>query len=383
MRRLLCLFLILILSVGLFACGKEVSESTYSSSSEEAPLTPSSSADEQEDAPAHSVAVKTTQYDFHDTFPGSGTMDFFAYGNTHFAMLTQMVLEGELSEQLYLVFINAKTRTLTEDRIKLGNTEDFLASFNHRDGYYVCFQDVTYCISGTPENDISAQEVEYSFSYEKDDSVITSPDGKWYAFRDEDAVLVNAQTGERIIPYNGIREGNMELHTGSYPAGFVGNLFIFNIVGYEWGNGYGTVDLETGEISVQDNLLDLYTSPSPDATRIPYTVNWLEVGYIDASAPDKLVPIYNVTEDTDSPLHAELGNDYYFSIQALGKDKFLITAETDENCMRIIILDAETLRILHTQTLENYPSYFLTIGDTVAFFSPTVDINDVTIISVS
>ena len=393
MKRFIMIMLVAVMALTMVACGKKAPVASESSIPDKH-LSPPDSSSVPKDVPLPEKrllanGVTTLTIDVNAIIPGRRLREFFPYNDSYYAMILQEGDYDNLDPTIELYFIDPENGKILDKYYTFEHdspTGEFysVVVYEALDGYHVCCDEIAYVISGSPETSIDIKKIDYNRADTKKIDVISSKDGKWYAYVEDDAVLVNTETGERITPYVGRREGDDEVtYTASRPAGFSEDYFFFRTVGYEWFNGYGAYNLKTGEVSLYDDLVDLYISPTnANSNRFPYTVLWEEFGYIDTSDLSKRVTLFNPKETTEGEIFDALQGCRRFTSVNIGNGQYLGTfAENADNACKFAAIDSESLKVVYTSDFGELSSYPYTLGKYVAFFKTTVDTKELTIIS--
>ncbi|QSX06286.1 hypothetical protein JYG23_02160 [Sedimentibacter sp. zth1] len=97
--------------------------------------------------------------------------------------------------------------------------------------------------------DIDGNIVQYN---KKDKNKLYSEDNNYYAFSDNNGNLIikNTQKDEVIVTLESVSDENLNLseYNSYYPYGWLDNEnCIYCMSGYEWSNGFGIVNIKTGE----------------------------------------------------------------------------------------------------------------------------------------
>lgn len=397
MKKIIAVVMSLILLLSFAACSKKaITPNESSASSIHSSLPDSSSHDSSLSLPKDLPlpvketlpnGVNTFTLDFTSFLPEMHVREIFAYDNSYYALLMQEYANNTFGPRMELYFVDAKTGKVLDDHYSLehDNLEShYVLIFENSDGYYICCDTIAYVITGSPETKVDIQKIDYNHSVERDDSIIRSGDGKWYAYTEDDAVLVNVETGEKIVPYVGRRESeDVVTHTASRPAGFSEDYFFFRTVGYEWANGYGTYNLKTGEIKIYDDLVDLHIEPSnANSDRFPYVELWLEFGYIDVSDPSSTVTLFNKDETTSGEIYEALKGCGRFQPVNIGNGKYLcVFAEEENNNNVFAAIDAKSLKVVYSKRFGSSPSYPIVAGNSAAFLSSSIESCELMIVS--
>lgn len=408
MKKALALLLSIVSLISFAACAKKVVPSDGSSlpdasSSPEVSSSqpdssdswsPEASSNFLQDAPSLTKqnlpnGVTSFSLDLKTLIPEKIVREFFPYGSSYYGLLAQSRKKDySFGPTLELYFIDLKTGKVLDEYYTLDHDapadgSHYVTLFENLDGYCITCDKIAYVISGSPETGIRIEKKDYNRQLEGEDSIIRSKDGKWYAYTEDDAVLVNTETGEKIIPYVGKRESeDIVTHTSSRPSGFSDDYFFFRTIGYEWANGYGTYNLKTGEIKVYDDLVDLMIAPSnANSNRFPYVELWDEFGYIDVSDPSKTVPLFNKNETKSGEIYEALKGSVRFIPINIGNGKYLCTfAEDSDNKGKFVAVDSESLKVVYSQAFDHYPSYYFG-GEAVAFIWESVEGSEIKIVS--
>lgn len=387
MKKLISILLLVCICFACAACGKNEPAPAASDTSSDAPA-PSSSAPSSDEAEAKAVTV-----DFRAQAGAEDISEIFDYGGGFVGVIIKKTVDGE--KKTYLRFIDTNYGWLADGEYELGGS-DYFTYVNRGDEFYICFDSGAVSVSGDPRGAVKVQQTDYKFSYDRDDNLLYSPDGKWYAAREDndpdkkgDATLVNVETGERITPYVGVRDDDdhdFEDVTASAPVGFAGDKFIFNIYGYEWFYGYGIYDLSTGETQLFDGQYDLGVFPAADhkTDRIPYYINHEEIGYIDLADPGTRKPLYskNTAVEGSEVFGEVLDGSLYFYCDTVADGKYLgVIAEDANNVMVFAAYDFETFEKVYEYKGNDYPNARVFCGNSAVFLFESVNASLVTVIT--
>ena len=383
MKKLISLLLMICICLTFTACGKNEPDPVETDSSSEA--LPSSS----EQSSGEKAEAKVVSIDFRAETGADDLCEIFDFADGFVGAIIKKTVDGE--KKTYLRFIDTNYGWLAEGEYELGGS-DYITFFDRGNEFYICFESGCVAVSGDPRTTINVQPTDYKFSYDRDDSLLYSPDGKWYATRANDdpnkkgdAMLVNVSTGETVIPYVGVNSEDFEDVTASAPAGFAGDKFIFNIFGYEWLYGYGVYDISTGETQLFDGQYDLGVFPAAhnETDRVPYYINHEEFGYIDLNDPGTKKPLYNAKspETAGEAFSSVLNGTNYFYVDSVAGGKYLgVIAEDENNHMIFAAYDFETFEKVCEHREANYPNAHVSSGNAVAFMFESVDASTVTVI---
>ena len=375
MKKLFSVLLLLCICLTCAACGNNNTTPVETDSS-------------SGDNGSSSGEPKVASIDMREQTGAEGLSEIFDYGDGFVGAIISKTVDGE--KKTYLRFIDTNYGWLADGEYELGGS-DFVYTIARGAEHYVCFESGTVSVSGDPRTSVNVQPIDFKFSYDRDDNQLYSPDGKWYAVRDDsdgkgDATLINIATGERITPYVGIHDGGFEDNTVSAPVGFAGDKFIFNIYGYEWLFGYGIYDLSTGETKVFDNQIDVGVFPSADhkTGRIPYYIDHTEIGYIDLADPGVKKPLYNAESpaDADEAFRSVLDGTNYFYCASVAGGKYLgVIAEGPDNGMVFAAYDFETFEKVYEYKKDDYHNSYVFSGNAAVFMFESVDASNVTVIT--
>ena len=385
MKKLVSILLLICICLTFAACGKNEPAPGVSDASSDIPA-PSSS----EQSSGEKAEAKVASIDFRAQAGAEDLCEIFDYRDGFAGAIIKKTVDG--SKKTFLRFIDTNYGWLADGEYELGGS-DYITFVNHGAEFYICFDSGAVSVSGDPRGAVKVQPTDYKFSYDRDDSLFYSPDGKWYATRAEgtankkgDAMLVNVETGETVIPYVGVDSEDFEDVTASIPAGFAGDRFIFNILGYEWLYGYGIYDLSTGETQLFDGQYDLGLFPAADhkTDRVPYYINHDEFGYIDLDDPGKQHMLYNAANgiygagfESD-----DLYGSLYFYVDSVAGGKYLgIITELENNTMKFIAYDFATLEQVYEYECDDYPNAHISCGNAAVFMFESVDASTVTVIT--
>ena len=390
MKKLISVILLLCLCLTFAACGKNTpapaDSGTESLSSSGSPVDSSSA------LPPEDGAAKVASIDMRAEAGAEDLNEIFDYGGGFVGAIIKKTVDG--AKKTFLRFIDTNYGRLADGEYELGGS-DFVFTIDRGDSHYICFENSTVEVSGDPRTGVKVEPIDFRYSYDRDDSRLYSPDGKWYATRDPDdpdkkgdATLVNVETGEKITPYVGVFNGNFEDTTASAPAGFAGDKFIFNIYGYEWLYGYGIYDLSTGETQLFDGQYDLGVFPSKinNTNRIPYEFDRNEFGFIDLEAPGVRHTLYTKEENSLNPYRPAfsefLDNSPYFSVFSAAGGKYLgIIAEDDENGMVFAAYDFRTFDKICEHREAEYMNSCVYSGNAAALMFESVDASRIVVIT--
>lgn len=383
MRRMVSVLTVLAIVLCLSGCNKTVDSSSESSASEIASSGISSSFVESSSSPK-GITPTVTSVPLQNTIAGADTRDTFVYKSSYIAILHQ---SGEIYA---LSFFDVNLKKLCAQRYDVIPMGEYVFSFDHGDAYYIVFEGVTYAVTGSPVDDFDISPVEdYTYSLERDDTVLWSRDRKWYAFMSRNNVkLCNTETGKTVVPYKGITsEEDQEIETASRFGGFVGDYFVYNIVGYEWGYGYGVYNLVTGKNQSFDGLYDVNVNPFNSGTdKVSYEVFNEEVGYIRLDKPDEMVVIYN--EGDNNELTERMGYSFSGFYAANGR-YYCVLADcegpegSDRGIEKFTVLSAEDgyISCFEYDELDTFTYYVC--GSSVVFVKETIDENTYTVITLA
>ncbi|MBQ9558308.1 MAG: hypothetical protein IJU94_06885 [Clostridia bacterium] len=391
MKKLISFILLFCLCFTFAACGKNTPAPANSGTEPDS----SSSGQSSEQSGGQQTETgepKITSINLREKAGAESVYDMFDYGDGFVGVVIVKTVDGE--RKMFLRFIDTNYGRLADGEYELGG-DDFVFTVDRGNSHYICFENSTFEVSGDPRTGVKLEPIEFRYSYERDDSRLYSPDGKWYATRDPDvtdkkgdATLVNVVTGEKITPYVGVNNGDFEDTTSSIPVGFAGDKFIFNIVGYEWLAGYGIYDLSTGETLIFDDKLDLGVFPARinETNRIPYEFDREEFGFIDLEAPDVRHPLYTKEKDSGSVYQETfeelLGGATYFTVSAAAGGKYLaVIAEDDGNGMIFAVYDFRTFDKICEHREDEYMNAYVFSGNAAVFMFESVDASRVVVVT--
>ena len=391
MKKLISVILLLCLCLTFAACGKNT-PTPADSGADSAPSSSDAPSDSSSGLPPEEGSTKVASIDLRAEAGAEDLNEIFDYGGGFVGVIIRKTVGG--AKKAFLRFIDTSNGRLADGEYELGG-DDFVFTVDRGSSHYICFENSTVEVSGDPRTGVKLEPVDFHYSYERDDSRLFSPDGKWYATRDPDvtdkkgdATLVNVGTGEKITPYVGVNNGDFEDTTASIPVGFAGDKFIFNIVGYEWLAGYGIYDLSTGETLIFDDKLDLGVFPAKtnETNRIPYEFDREEFGFIDLEAPDVRHPLYTKGKDSGNVYQETfedfLGGAPYFTVAAAAGGKYLaVIAEDDENGMIFAAYDFRTFDKICEHREAEYMNSYVFSGNAAAFMFESVDASRVVVVT--
>lgn len=374
MRKTINLLLTIIMIMSLFGCHaiSDVlsDESASDISSEE--LSNSQGSNIISDL----TVPKIDNINLQNTVKGEDVRFNFVYKNKYIAILHQS------GDNYSISFFDTSVKKLCSQKYDIVPAGEFIICFDHGDAYYIVFEGVTYALTGVSVDDLNIEPVaDYVYSIERDDSVLWSQDGKWYAcYSDNNVKLFNTETGGSVVPYKGVVSEESEMDTtASRISGFNGDKFVYNIVGYEWGYGYGVYDLSTGENKVYDGLYDVHVdteNAGPD--KASYEVFNEEIGYIDLDNPDEMIVIYNQEEGGE--LSARMGYTFSGFYAADGKYYCVISEDESGNVLFTILNADDDYTQYYTYDYLNTFTYYV-CGSSIVFITETINENTYTVIT--
>ena len=387
MKKLISLALMLCLCFTFAACGRNEPTPASSGTASE-PSSSAQSSEQSNEQPPETDGARIVSIDMREKAGANSLYDMFDYGGGFVGVIITKAADG--AKKMFLRFIDTNYGRLADGEYELG-AWDHCFIVNRGDSHYICCDDSAVEVSGDPRTNVKVAPTDYRYDFNQDDNRIYSPDGKWYAGRTPneqdkvgDAMLVNVETGEKIVPYSGVNNGNFEDTTASVPVGFAGDKFIFNIIGYEWMNGYGVYDISTGETQLFDNLIDVGVFPSENhkTQRVPYIVDRTEFGYVDLADPGKRVTLYNREKSSANEREAQfrelLGDSDYFYAYSCADGKYLcVVAESSENEQRggliFAAYDIETLEKVCEHREAEFSSATTFSGNSTVFIFDSVN----------
>ncbi len=390
MKKLISFILLFCLCFTFAACGKNT-PAPANSGTEPDSQSSGQSSEQSGGQQTETAAPKITSIDLREKAGAEGVSDIFDYGDGFVGVIMKKTVDGE--KKTLLRFIDTNYGWLADGEYELGGS-DYITYVGRGDEFYVCFDSGAVSISGDPRASVKVQPTDFKFSYDRDDNLLYSPDGKWYATRGGDAdgkgdaTLVNVENGERITPYAGVHTGNFEDNTASAPVGFSGDKFIFNIYGYEWLFGYGVYNLSTGETQLFDGQYDLGVFPAADhgTNRIPYLIDREEFGFIDLEAPGVRHTLYAKGKDSASAYQATFGElldgaEYFYIGSAAGGKYLAVIAERNDNGMIFAAYDFRTFDKICEHNEDEYMNSYVFSGNAAALLFESVNESRITVIT--
>ena len=380
MKKLISIILLVCLCFSVSACGGKSEPAPVDSGPGTSSL---SSGTEKTDA-------KINMIDLREQAGAEDVSEIFDYGDGFVGAIIKRTVDGE--KKTFLRFIDTNYGWLAEGEYELGGS-DFVFTVDRGDSHYVCFENSTVEVSGDPRAVINVEPIDFRYSYERDDNLLYSPDGRWYATREPDdpdkkgdAVVVEVATGEKTVPYEGVKTDNFEDTTASVPVGFAGSKFIFNIIGYEWMNGYGVIDLEDNSVETFATIYNLGAFPSTDhkTDRVPYLIEHEEFGYFDVNDPLDREPLYNADQPVrGKEAFSELldGTTYFFPVSLAGGKYLGVVAETAQNEMLFAAFDFDTFEKVCEHKESDYFNSYTLSGNSAAFLFESVSESKVLVIT--
>lgn len=382
MKKLITVILLLCMCFAFAACGKN--EPTHANSGADPdPSSSGQSSNQSGGQQTETDSARVVSVDMREKAGAESLYDMFDYGDGFVGVVILKTVDGE--RKMFLRFIDTNYGWLADGEYELG-AWDHCLTIDRGDSHYICCDNLTIEVSGDPRTGVKVEKLDSDRRYDNDDERFLSPDGKWYATRaggelDKrgDAMLVNVETGEEIVPYVGVNNGNFEDTTASMPLGFAGDKFIFNVSGYEWMNGYGVYDIATGETQLFDNLIDVGVFPCKDhqTQRVPYIVDRTEFGYVDLADPGVRVPLYNREKSSvseyDETFRETLGASDYFHAFSAADGKYLcVVAESERNELVFAAYDMQTFEKVCEHRESEYSSATIVSGNSVVFMLNTL-----------
>ncbi len=382
MKKMISFILLFCLCFTFAACGKNT-PAPANSGTEPDPSSSGQSSEQSGGQQTETGEPRITSINLREKAGAESVYDMFDYGDGFVGVVIVKTVDGE--RKMFLRFIDTNYGWLADGEYELG-AWDHCIIVDRGDSHYVCCDNTTVEVSGDPRANVKVEKLDSDRRYEHDDERFLSPDGKWYATRTAgepdkrgDAMLVNIETGEEIVPYVGVNNGNFEDTTASMPLGFAGDKFIFNVSGYEWMNGYGVYDISTGETQLFDNLIDVGVFPCENhlTERVPYIVDRTEFGYIDLSNPGVRVPLYNREKSSVSEYEAQFrdtleGSDYFHAFSGAGGRYLCVAAESAQNGLVFAAYDMQTFEKICEHKEAEYSSADVLSGNSVVFMINTV-----------